>query len=166
MSDCKTGAEHIKSLKDGRTVYLDGKLVGDVTEHPAFRNAVHSAAALYDFQAQPDNLELMTFRPNGSNRRVNKAWQMPRSYEEMVQRRKALQAWAALSCGYFGRSPDHLASSLVGQLMGIDVFRKRSAERAKAFADYFDYASKNDLFLTYVIINPQAQREQGLGRAG
>ena len=46
MSDCKTGAEHIKSLKDGRTVYLDGELVGDVTEHPAFRNAVHSAAAL------------------------------------------------------------------------------------------------------------------------
>ncbi len=163
MSDCKTGAEHIKSLKDGRTVYLDGKLVGDVTEHPAFRNAVHSAAALYDFQAQPDNLELMTFRPNGSNRRVNKAWQMPRSYEEMVQRRKALQAWAALSCGYFGRSPDHLASSLVGQLMGIDVFRKRSAERAKAFAGYFDYASKNDLFLTYVIINPQAQRGKDWG---
>ena len=32
MSDCKTGAEHIKSLKDGRTVYLDGKLVGDVTD--------------------------------------------------------------------------------------------------------------------------------------
>ena len=52
MSDCKTGAEHIKSLKDGRTVYLDGQLIGDVTEHAAFRNAVHSAAALYDFQAQ------------------------------------------------------------------------------------------------------------------
>ena len=63
MSDCKTGAEHIKSLKDGRTVYLDGKLVGDVTDHAAFRNAVHSAAALYEFQARPENLELMTFRP-------------------------------------------------------------------------------------------------------
>src|SRR6516225_8801335 len=163
MSDCKTGAEHIKSLKDVRTVYLDGKLAGDVTEHPAFRNAVHSAAALYDFQARPENLELMTFRPNGSNRRVNRAWQMPRSYEEMVQRRKALQAWAALSCGYFGRSPDHLASSLVGQRIGIDVFRKHSAERAKAFADYFDFASKNDLFLTYVIINPQAQRSKDWG---
>ena len=163
MSDCKTGAEHIKSLKDGRTVYLDGKLVGDVTEHPAFRNAVHSAAALYDFQARPENLDFMTFRPNGSNRRVNRAWQMPRSYEEMVQRRKALQAWAAQSCGYFGRSPDHLASSLVGQRMGIEVFRKHSAERAKAFAEYFDFASKNDLFLTYVIINPQAERSKGWG---
>ena len=28
MSVCKTGAEHIKSLKDGRTVYIDGKVVG------------------------------------------------------------------------------------------------------------------------------------------
>ncbi len=61
MSECKTGAEHIKSLKDGRTVYLDGELVGDVTEHAAFRNSVRSAAALYDFQARPENLEFMTF---------------------------------------------------------------------------------------------------------
>lgn len=163
MSECKTGAEHIKSLKDGRTVYLDGELVGDVTEHAAFRNSVRSAAALYDFQARPENLEFMTFQPDGSNRRVNRAWQMPRSYDEMVQRRKALQAWAALSCGYLGRSPDHLASSLVGQRMGIEVFRKHSVERAKAFADYFDYASKNDLFLTYVIINPQAERSKAWG---
>lgn len=163
MSDCKTGAEHIKSLQDGRTVYLDGKLVGDVTEHKAFRNSVQSAAALYDFQARPENIELMTFRPNGSNRRVNRGWQMPRNYEEMVQRRKALQAWAALSCGFLGRAPDHLASALVGQRMGIEVFRKHSPERAKAFADYFAYASQNDLFLTYVIINPQAERAKAWG---
>jgi aromatic ring hydroxylase len=39
MSDCKTGAEHIKSLQDGRTVYLDGELLGDVTQHKAFRVA-------------------------------------------------------------------------------------------------------------------------------
>jgi len=45
MSDCKTGAEHLRSLQDGRTVYLDGELVKDVTEHKAFRNAVRSAAA-------------------------------------------------------------------------------------------------------------------------
>ena len=52
MMTVKTGAEHIKSLKDGRTVYIDGRLVDDVTEHPAFRNSIRSAAALYDFQAR------------------------------------------------------------------------------------------------------------------
>src|ERR1700674_5308104 len=163
MTICKTGAAHIRSLQDGRTVYIDGKLVGDVTEHPAFRNAVHSAASLYDFQAKPENLELMTFVPDGSNRRGNPARQMPRSYDEMVLGRKALQAWAGVSYGFMGRSPDHVASALVGQCMGIEVFRARSPERAKALLDYFDYATKNDIFLTYVIINPQAERAKNWG---
>jgi 4-hydroxyphenylacetate 3-monooxygenase len=163
MSACKTGAEHIKSLKDGRTVYIDGKLVPDVTEHPAFRNSVRSAAALYDFQARPENVELMTFKPDGANRRVNRAWQMPRNHAEMVQRRKALQAWAEQSCGFMGRSPDHLASALVGQRIGLDVFQKHGEQRARAFADYFEEASRNDYFLTYVIINPQAERGKDWG---
>jgi 4-hydroxyphenylacetate 3-monooxygenase len=164
MTTCKTGAEHIKSLKDGRTVYIDGKLVSDVTEHPAFRNSVKSAASLYDFQARPENIELMTFVPNGSNRRISRSWQMPRNYNEMVARRKALQTWAALHCGFMGRSPDHVASTLVGQMMGLDVFQKHSPDRAKAFANYFEEASRNDYFLTYVIINPQAERSKDWGQ--
>ena len=163
MTTCKTGAEHIKSLKDGRTVYIDGELVADVTQHPAFRNAVQSAAMLYDFQSRPENVELMTFKPEGSNRRINRAWQMPRNHAEMVQRRKALQAWAEQSCGFLGRSPDHLASALVGQRMGIEIFRKHGEERAKALADYFEEASRNDYFLTYVIINPQSERGKDWG---
>src|ERR1044071_7840151 len=160
---CKTGAEHIKSLQDGRTVYTDGKLVADVTEHVAFRNSVKSAAMLYDFQARPENIELMTFKPNGANRRVNRAWQMPRNYAEMVQRRKAMQAWAQLSYGFMGRSPDHLASAVVGQVMGLEVFEKHGAARAKALKDYYEEASRNYWFLTYVIINPQAERGKDWG---
>jgi 4-hydroxyphenylacetate 3-monooxygenase len=62
-----------------------------------------------------------------------------------------------------GRSPDHLASTLVGQRMGIEVFRKRSEARAKALENYFEEASRNDYFLTYVIINPQAERAKDWG---
>jgi 4-hydroxyphenylacetate 3-monooxygenase len=51
---CKSGSEHIQSLRDGRTVYLDGKLVGDVTTPPAYRNAVASAALLYDYHSRPE----------------------------------------------------------------------------------------------------------------
>src|ERR1700758_4042573 len=163
MTVAKTGAEHIASLRDGRTVYIDGALVEDVTTHPAFKNAVQSSAALYDYQARPENIELMTFMPEGSNRRVNRAWQMPKSYEEMVTRRKALQAWSRVHYGFMGRSPDHVASALIGQRMGIEVFRKHGPQRAKALEDYVDYATKSDLFLTYVIINPQAERAKNWG---
>ena len=163
MTDCKTGSEHIKSLKDGRTVYIDGKLVPDVTEHSAFRNSVKSAALLYDYQARPENIELMTYLPEGSNRRINRAWQMPRNYDEMIKRRRAMQAWASLSYGFMGRSPDHLASALVGQRMGIEVFERHGPKRAQALRDYFEEASRNDYFLTYVIINPQAERAKDWG---
>ncbi len=164
MTACKTGADHLKSLRDGRTIYLDGKRVDDVTTHPAFRNAVHSAASLYDFQAQPENLELMTFMPEGSSRRVSRSWQMPTSYEELVARRKALTAWAQCSFGFMGRSPDHVASALVGQAMGIEVFERHGADRANALLGYLDHARRSDLFLTYVIINPQADRSKDWGQ--
>jgi len=160
---CKSGADHIKSLQDGRTVYIDGERVKDVTTHPAYRNAVASAGLLYDYQARPENIELMTFAPDGGTGRVNRAWHMPKDYEQLVQRRKALQAWAQVSYGFMGRSPDHVASTLIGQRMGIDVFKKHGPARAKALEDYVDYATKSDLYLTYVIVNPQADRSKDWG---
>src|SRR5882762_3383176 len=67
---CKTGTDHLGSLQDGRAVYIDGKRVEDVTTHAAYRNSVASAALLYDYQARPENIELMTFLPEGGSRRA------------------------------------------------------------------------------------------------
>lgn len=161
--EIKNGAEHIASLKDGREVYLDGEKVADATRHPAFAKAIATAAGLYDFQAEPDNAELMTFPSPKTGRRVNRAWQMPESYEDLVLRRRALVTWAEQHGGFMGRSPDHLASAVTGQLMGLEVFEAYDRERAKAYWDYYEYARDNDLFLTYVIINPQIDRSRSVG---
>ena len=64
---------------------------------------------------------------------------------------------------FLGRSPDHVASTIIGQRMGLEVFQKHGSERAKALADYVDYATRGDLFLTYVIVNPQADRSKDWG---
>ncbi len=158
----KNGQKHLESLRDGRRVFIDGKLVDDVTTHPAFRNSVQSSCSLYDFQAKPENRELMTFETE-TGHRVSRAWQKPRTYAEMVQRRQALTALAEQHHGFMGRSPDHLASALLGQVMGLKVFEKHGPKRAKAMHDYYHYAADNDLFLTYVIINPQADRSKDWG---
>ncbi len=81
----------------------------------------------------------------------------------MVQRRESMVAWLRLHGGFMGRSPDHLASALVGQAMGIEVFEQYDPALAKAFRDYFTYARDHDLFLTYVIINPQVDRSKAWG---
>ncbi|MEE2661400.1 MAG: 4-hydroxyphenylacetate 3-hydroxylase N-terminal domain-containing protein [Pseudomonadota bacterium] len=159
----KTGEQHLESLRDGREVFLDGKKVDDVTTHPAYKNAVAAAAALYDFQADPDHIDYMTFESPTSGERVNRCWQLTKTYEELVTRRKAIAGWSQLSGGWLGRSPDHIASSMVGQVMGLPVFEKHSKERAKALVDYFEYVRDSDAYMTYVIINPQADRNKGTG---
>lgn len=154
----KNGEMHLKSLQDGRSIYLDGKVIDDVTQDPAFKNACQSAASLYDLQADPDNIESLTIALDGSDNRTSIAWQMPTSYDEMVLRREALTTMAETHGGFFGRSPDHVASALSGQMMGLDQFESYSKEYANNFKEYFQYAKEQDLFLSYVIINPQVNR--------
>jgi 4-hydroxyphenylacetate 3-monooxygenase len=161
----KDGAQHLQSMRDGRSVYLDGQVIHDVASHPAYRNAVGSAAALYEYQARPENIERMTFDLGGGHR-VNRAWQLPTSYEELVERRKALVEWAEQTGGFLGRSPDHVASSVSGQYMGLEVFEAHSPQRAAAFREWYEEARRNDIFLTYVINNVQGNRSKSFGDQG
>lgn len=156
----KNGQDHLESLRDGRDVYIYGKKVEDVTTDPSFRNSVDSFARLYDYQCEPENLEVMTFESPDSGERVNRCWQLPTCYEEMVQRREAISGWAELHYGFLGRSPDHVASSLSGMYMGLEVFEQHDRRCGAALRDYYRYARDNDLFLTYVIINPQVARSK------
>lgn len=155
----KTGAQHIASLQDGREIFLDGKLVGDATTHPAYKGAVASVGQMFDFQSAPENRELMTFETD-TGTCANRIWELPKSYEDLKRRRAGLEAWTELHGGFLGRAPDHVASCISGMYMGLDVFESYDKARAGALADYYRYARDNDLYLTYVIINPQADRSK------
>lgn len=154
----KNGADHLASLQDDRCVYIDGKRVADVNTDPAFRGAVASACALYDFQAAPENQAAMTFASPKTGKLINKSWMMPTTLAELVERRRSIEMWSAQTCGMMGRSPDHVASTFVGFRMGLDVYQAHDPKRAAALADYFDHIRDNDLYLSYVIINPQADK--------
>ncbi len=164
MADvARDGKAHIASLRDGRAVYLNGEAIRDVTTHPAFRNAIRSSADLYDLQADPQHIEALTFESPKTGKRISRAWQIPTSYDEMVVRRQAMERLAETHGGFMGRSPDHLASAFIGQYIGLDCFKRHGERYAKNVADYYEFARDNDIFLTYVIINPQGDRTKGGG---
>ena len=155
----KSGKEHLASIRDGRTIFVDGTRVEDVTAHKAYRNVAQSVAGLFDFANDPANRALMTFETEtGTN--ANRIWQLPKSYAELVERRRALEAWTALHGGFLGRAPDHVASCISGLRMGLNVFEGYDPSRAAALEAYYRHARDNDLYLTYVIINPQADRSK------
>ncbi len=155
MKSTKTGADHLAALRDGRSLVLDGKVISNHVDHPAFRRAIKTAAGLYDYSAEAENIEAMTFVSPTSGGRVSLAWQLPKSYEELVKRRKALEKIAAYTYGWIGRTPDHVASTLSAMVMGIDLFRSHGQKRAAALEEYFRWARDNDIWCAYAIVPPQ-----------
>jgi len=161
----KSAESHLRSLNDGRCIYIDGARVDNVATHPAFRNAARSVAGLYDFQARPENIEKMTIAA-GNGARVSRTWQLPTSYDELVARREALVAWAELHHGFMGRSPDHVGSTIAGMYMGLDVYEAHEGGKPGVVSDYYRYASDNDLYVSYVIIDPQGDRSKATSSEG
>ena len=107
----RTAKSHLESLNDGREIYINGERITNHVQHPAFKNSVLSAAKMYDFLHEPQNVDRLTFRSPKTGEAVSKMWQLPTTYAELVDRRKALEAWSELSCGFFGRSPDQASSA-------------------------------------------------------
>ena len=116
----KTGDEHLKSLRDGRTVYIGKEKVTDVTTHPAFRNAAHSMAAIYDMKAAPENRDIMSFEEG--NRRFSMYFLQARGPDDLRRRLRAHRMIADMTYGLLGRSPDHVASFVTGLAMNPSVF--------------------------------------------
>ena len=68
--------------------------------------------------------------------------------------------------GFMGRAPDHVASTLVGFMMGIDLLEAHDPNRAAALRDYFAFVRDNDHYVTYVIVNPQGDRSKATSDQG
>src|SRR5580704_15690803 len=118
----RTGAEYLRSLNDGRRVFVDGESVKDVAAHSAFRQAARSVANLFDIAADPALRERMTFASPKTGAPVWRAWQNPCSHADLRARRLFSETWAEATFGLMGRSPDHVAGFFTGYAATPQVF--------------------------------------------
>ncbi|MFZ0524820.1 MAG: 4-hydroxyphenylacetate 3-hydroxylase N-terminal domain-containing protein [Xanthobacteraceae bacterium] len=150
-----TGKEYLESLRDGREVYVYGERVEDVTTHPAFRNAARSIARLYDALHDDKTKSLLTCPTDtGSGGFTHKFFRVARSREDIVGQRDAIAAWARMSYGWMGRSPDYKAA-LMNTLGANHSFYEKFSDNAKA---WYRRAQENVLFMNHAIVNPPVDR--------
>ncbi|PYZ96526.1 4-hydroxyphenylacetate 3-monooxygenase, oxygenase component [Alteribacter lacisalsi] len=153
----KTGQEYISRLKQAsNNIYLHGERVSDVTEHPGLKNVVKSMARLYDLQHEKP--EKMLYTSPTSGEKAGMTFMQPKTIDDLIARREAIQEWARTSGGMMGRSPDYLNA----EVMAMGVNNKLFAEDDQMFADnaakYYEYARENDISLTHTLIHPQVNR--------
>lgn len=156
----RTGDEYLRSLADGRAVYIDGERVRDVTKHPALRQAALSAAKLYDIAADPAMAERMTYVSPTTGNRVLRAFQIPRSHADLKAKRLASESWSEASFGMMGRTPDHVSGFFCGYAAVPEVFEAGGKQFAENVVAYYEHLRENHLWATYAIVPPQIDRSK------
>ncbi|MEU0270475.1 4-hydroxyphenylacetate 3-hydroxylase N-terminal domain-containing protein [Streptomyces sp. NPDC006307] len=148
----RSGQDYLASLRDGREIWLDGERVEDVTSHPAFRNTAASIARLYDLAHDSEHTPVLT---QGG---VHRAYAIPRSYEDLVARRRAYKVWAEASFGFLGRTPDYMAGGAAGFAAVPGLFTTEAYDGSDAALAYHRRLAEGDLYPTFTITNPQIDR--------
>ena len=150
-----TGAEFLESLRDGREVYIYGERVKDVTDHPAFRNSAASVALLYDALHDKAQRTCSPRRPIPAPAATpTKFFKVAHSREEVIAQRDAIAAWARISYGWMGRSPDYKAAFL--NTLGANAeFYGKFADNARA---WHKRGQEAVLYLNHALVNPPIDR--------
>jgi 4-hydroxyphenylacetate 3-monooxygenase len=151
----KSGEQHLESLRDGRVIYIGSEKITDVTTHPAFRNTAQTVAMLYDIKADPANRAVAAFEEDGEL--YSTYFFKPKTRDDLARRTKAHKFWGDASYGLFGRSGDHMAGWITALAMQPEVMPK--PEFGRNIGAYYDFMRKNDTFLVYAVLPPQAARD-------
>jgi 4-hydroxyphenylacetate 3-monooxygenase len=152
-----TGAEFLESLRDGREVYIYGERVKDVTTHPAFRNSAASVALLYDALHAKETKDVLTAPTDtGSGGYTHKFFKVAHSREDVIAQRDAIAAWARLTYGWLGRSPDYKAS-FINTLGANAEFYGKFADNARV---WYKRGQEAVLFLNHALVNAPIDRNK------
>src|SRR3984893_18510414 len=152
-----TGPEFLESLRDWREVCIYGDRVNDVTTHPAFRNAAASVARLYDALHCAKSKDVLTAPTDtGSGGYTHKFFKAAFSREDVIAHRDAIAAWARITYGWLGRSPDYKAAFL--NTLGANAeFYGKFADNARA---WYKRSQESVLFLNHALVNPPIDRNK------
>jgi 4-hydroxyphenylacetate 3-monooxygenase len=151
----RQGKDYLGAMHDDRTVYVDGRRVDDIVSHPALAPIARTISELFDIAADPAN-EMIYVSPETGNP-ANKAFMTPRGRRDLQLRREAIELWAQHTCGFVGRSPDHVAGFFAGFASGYGLFDGDRVAGENVLRFYRRLLDE-DLFVTYVIIPPQVDR--------
>jgi 4-hydroxyphenylacetate 3-monooxygenase len=160
-SALRTGDEFRESLRDGRTVYIGGRLVEDVTAEPTLGPGIDLMAEMFDAQFAPATREITTFVDEESGLRVNRAWQVPHTREEMRARRRLMEYTSIKTVGTFGRPPDLGPTIALGLLESRLGWANNRPDLTENIVNYIRFARERSLVAAEVLADPQTDRSMG-----
>lgn len=156
------GSDYLKSIKEKQpTVFYDGKVVEDVTTHPAFRPAINTLARMYDLQWEDGYRDKLTYTLPENGDRVGISYMIPDSLEKLRRVREGATMIYDNMFGFFGRCYDYLnVWTGVFAAHANDFFGQPDPRFGENAVNYHKHCRDNDLFLTHAIVAPMVDRSK------
>lgn len=152
----RTGKQYLDGLRDGREVWTGGCRVDDVTNEPGMARGAATLAGFLDRQHEKEFIETVTYIDDDGDR-CARAFQIPKSKEDIKVRGRAYYEWAKWSNGMFGRTPDYKNASVMAFAAAKEFLAKGTkgqTDFATNITTFYDDVRKNDKVLTHTLVNP------------
>jgi 4-hydroxyphenylacetate 3-monooxygenase oxygenase component len=157
----RTGAEYRERLKDGRTIYVNGERVNDVTTYPPFRGIVGTLATLYDLQQDPAHQELLTYFSPKTGDLVSLSFLITETIEDVTRRIKAEEFRAEATLGLMGRLPDFMNALVTDASVAAPFLAEKEPRFGDNIVHYYEQSREDDHCLTHTLVDPQIDRSKG-----
>ena len=156
----RTAAQYMESLKDDRSIYIEGERIKDVTKDNRFVGAAETMAELLQMQHEKDLKEVLTYNSPTSGESVGMSHIQPKSKEDIKARGDAMKVWMDATCGMLGRSPDYKNVMVSAWAAAAKSFERETFDGSANIKNYYEYVRENDLMMTHVLVNPQVDRSR------
>ncbi len=154
----RNGVEYLASLRDGRTVYVAGQRVEDVTAFPPFRGFLKTLAGIYDLQEQ--RADVLTYPSPGDGSPISVSYLDAVTEEQLERRVAGERVRVEASFGLLGRLPD-FCNALITDLAGFGrVYSGAGEVYAQNVRKYYEHVRDHDLALTHALVDPQVDRSR------
>jgi 4-hydroxyphenylacetate 3-monooxygenase len=161
----RTGSQYKESLRDGREVWIGGRKVEDVTAEPSLAEGIEMIAEMFDAQFDAEKQGVLTCEDQDTGDRFSRAWQVPRTREDLAARRSLIEYTSRMTAGSYGRPPDFAPLIAVGLLAQEPVFRGASSplmptdtDFAANISRYIEFGRTHNVIGAEILADPQADR--------
>lgn len=148
----RTAEKYVKSLNDGRIIYLNGERITDITKHPTFKGSINERALSYELYNHPDFKDF-TVEENGDKYLF--LWNQPKTREDLLRRRDIYIRCLRWHADMSGMGPDALAAS---GIVAARMDKELGTHYSEAVDDYRKHLRETDPAITGAITDVKGNR--------
>lgn len=155
----RNSKQYIESLRDGREVYIHGKLVKDVTKHPAIRKAIDHGAIDYELDKRPELRDLLVTKSPTTGHEIRRYFEIPRSAEDLLRRQELIETTTRMNGSWVIFMKEIGTDALNALLMVCrEIDKKYGTPYATRVAAYRQYLEDGDLSMAGAVTDAKGDR--------